>query len=100
MLSLVAMKSNEIKSIVINALDTGAYNHEHRQAINKKNLLAFKVVDAKFVRNKISKLKEKNYRVFYDYTFKDREIHEIVIDGWYIKFYYENSIVTFISVHQ
>ena len=94
------MKFDEIRSIVINALDSGAYNHEHRQAINKKNLLAFKIVDAKFVRNKISKSNENEHRTFYDYTFKDRIIHEFIVDRWYIKFYYENSIVTFISVHK
>ena len=94
------MEFDKIISIVVNALDTGAYNHEHRQAINKKNLLAFKVVDATFVKNLIEKTEEKNYNMFYDYTFKDREIHEIKISRWYIKFYYENSMVTFISVHK
>ena len=82
------MEFDKIISIVVNALDTGAYNHEHRQAINKKNLLAFKVVDATFVKNLNEKTEEKNYNMFYDYTFKDREIHEIKISRWYIKFYY------------
>ena len=80
------MEYDAFISAVLKIIDDGNYLHEPRQAEESKNKLKSKLVDIKFVRKKLSKSKEKNYRMFYDYEYIDREIHEIKFENWYIKF--------------
>ena len=96
----LTMEFEELKSISLEALDNKLYFHEPRQAIAKKNKFKSQQVDAKFIRNKINRSKEKNYKSYPDRNFKSRTLHEIKVEGWYLKFYFEDQSLYFISVHK
>ena len=71
----------------IKALDNKLYFHEPRQAIERKNKFKSQQVDIKFIRNKIKRSIDENHRSFPDREDKNRILHEIKIDGWYLKFF-------------
>lgn len=94
------MEFDEVQSKSIKALDNKLYFHEPRQAIERMNKFKSQQVDVKFIRNKIKRSIDENHRSFPDREDENRILHEIKIDGWYLKFFFEDQNIFFISVHE
>ena len=94
------MEFDEIVSKALKAIDEDSIFHQPRQAIDKKNKLKSKSVNIAFVRDKIKRSKSENCRTIPGRDYKGQMVHEIKVDKWYIKFFFEGGAVNFISVHK
>ncbi len=94
------MGFKEAKRKVLEALSTGAYQHESRKGIDVKNLLAMGNVSAEFVSGLIRKCNGKDHEMSAHDMMRSITVHVLKKDGWYIKFYFIDPDTWFISVHQ
>ena len=90
----------EAKKEVLKALSTGAYQHEARNDIDVKNLLATGQVSAEFVGGLIRKCNGNDHRMSPHDMMRSITVHVLKKDGWYVKFYFLAPDAWFISVHQ
>ena len=90
----------QIKNDVITALRTGNYQHEVRSDINVKNLLSVGQVSAADVEKILSNCTSSHMTTSPHHDDSSIDVHVIVKDQWYIKFYFVNPAIFFISVHQ
>ncbi len=90
----------EVKRAVIAALRAGAFQHEARDQIDVKNLLQAGVVSAVEVEAIIRRCNGTEHRRSSHHQVKSVDVHVIVSQGWYIKFYFSgNPDTMFICVH-
>lgn len=89
-----------VKAKVIKALLDGAYEHEVRLDIDEKNKLQNGEVSAKFVTELIRRSTGDDYESSPHHQDRRVEVHVIVKNEWYIKFYFIDPTTVFISVHQ
>lgn len=88
------------KKAAIEALISGNYQHEARNAIEVKNLLATGEVSAEFVAGILRKSRGTEHSCSPHHAVSRIEVHVIRSSGWYIKFYFIDPDTFFISVHQ
>lgn len=88
------------KAALITALKSGDYQHEERDSIDTKNLLAMGVVTAKEVLDIVARCDGSHHSCSEHHQAKGIDVHLIRYSGWYVKFYVIEPDVWFISVHQ
>jgi hypothetical protein len=97
------MGFRDVRSLLIDALESGRYQHEYRADMESKNLLAVGEVTPEFVVQLLYRCPGKRYSSS-PYHF-DRSIlcHEFKpeFEGepWYVKAYFLTADAVFISVH-
>lgn len=92
---------NAVKVAAISALLGNQYQHEAREDINVKNLLATGEVSAAYVATLLKKAKGFEHTCEPHHSaFKGVDVHLIKTQGWYIKFYFLDPETMFVSVHQ
>lgn len=93
-----------VKKKVISCLKAGAYDHEARKNIDIKNLFQCGQVSEQTVIELIKKTSGNEYKVTPHHQVPSVDVHifKPFKDGkrWYIKFYFIEPDVMFISVHQ
>lgn len=98
------MGFKDVRYLLLDALETGRYQHEYRADMESKNLLAVGEVTAEFVARLLRRCTGDQYRAS-PYHF-DRSVlcHKFtpVLDGerWYLKAYFLSAKAVFISVHR
>jgi len=97
------MGFKEVKSKVIECLNTGCVLHEERNDINIKNLLSTGVVSVSEVTSIIGRARGDSYSCSPHHFDQSIDVHLIkarVSDlNWYIKWYFVEPDCVFISVH-
>ena len=88
------------KKAAIEALVSGNYQHEARNAIEVKNLLATGEVSAEFVADLLRQSRGSDHSSSPHHRARSIEVHVVCARGWYIKFYFIDPDTFFISVHQ
>jgi hypothetical protein len=92
-----------VRSLLIDALETGRYQHEFRADIESKNLLAVGEVGPEFVVRLLQRCPGKRYRASPYHVDQSILCHEFTpeLDGvrWYVKAYFLSADAVFISVH-
>jgi hypothetical protein len=97
------MGFRDVRCLLVDALESGRYQHEFRADMESKNLLAVGEVSPEFVVRLLQRCPGKRYRAS-PYHF-DRSIlcHEFTPEldgaGWYVKAYFLSADAVFISVH-
>jgi hypothetical protein len=97
------MGFRDVRSLLIDALESGRYQHEYRADMESKNLLAVGEITPEFVVRLLYRCPGKRYSSS-PYHF-DRSIlcHEFKpeFEGepWYVKAYFLSADAVFISVH-
>lgn len=94
------MGYKDAKAKVLRALKTGAYDHEPRNGIDVKNLLAMGEISAEEVMKLIARSSGTEHTESPHHVLKTVPVHCIITKGWYIKFYFLDPNTWFISVHQ
>jgi len=95
------MGYQEVKSSVINALEAGMFSHEPRAgSIDEKNKLATGEVTPDFVANLIKRSTGADYSCSPHRQAQEIDVHVIIKNDWYVKFYFLEPDTVFISVHQ
>lgn len=89
-----------VKKAVIAALQEGNYQHEARDDIDQKNLLATGAITADAVVTLLKKSNGLQYSCSSLHKDIDIDCHLIKTGSWYIKFYFIDPDTFFISVHQ
>ncbi len=89
----------EAKRKAIELLLRRSYFHETREDINQKNLLSTGEITPEKLADIIQKSSGNDHSMS-DHHSKKFLVHVIKKDGWYIKFYFVEPNVVFISVHQ
>lgn len=98
------MGFTDVRTLLIDALESGRVQHEYRADMETKNLLAVGDVTAEVVVRLLRRCGGREYRAS-PYHF-DRSIlcHQFTpaVDGerWYVKAYFLSTDAVFISVHQ
>lgn len=92
---------------MIKALETGSFEHEARDVLSEKNLLAIGDVDEAFVIKLLHRCRGNQYRTSPHHWDADTTVHEfkpvVEDEHWYVKAYFlesSRSRVTFISIHK
>ncbi|MFT4927083.1 MAG: hypothetical protein ACI8WB_003189, partial [Phenylobacterium sp.] len=100
----VSMGFNQIKRKAIKCLEEGAYIHEARQDIDVKNLFQCEQLSEETVIELIKKTSGNDYETRPHHQVASVDVHILkpFKDGqkWYIKFYFIDPNVIFISVHE
>ena len=98
------MGFKDVKRAAIDCLKNGAYDHEARADIDRKNLFSVGTVDADYVISLISKTSGDHYECSPHHQDSSIDVHVCrpFKDGcrWYVKFYFIEPDIVFISVHQ
>lgn len=98
------MALKDIRKLLIDCLRRGHYQHEPREALAEKNLLAIGDVNADFVIGLLRACSERNYQLVTHDVVPRIKVHIFTpeVDGerWYIKAYMISTSATFISVHK
>lgn len=98
------MGFKEIKKTAIEYLKNGAFDHEARLDISTKNLFSTGVVDTEYVISLISKTSGTQYQCSPHHQDNTTDVHicRPFKDNsyWYVKFYFIDPDIIFISVHQ
>lgn len=98
------MGFNDIKKQVIACLEEGSYDHEIRGNIDVKNLFQCGQLSDNYVIELIKKTRGTEYEVSPHHQAPSVDVHifKPFKDGkkWYIKFYFVEPDVVFISVHE
>ncbi|CAB3693466.1 hypothetical protein LMG3458_02257 [Achromobacter deleyi] len=89
-----------VKRAILAALHSGDYQHEARDHINVKNLLATGEVSAEDVAGIIRGSDGASYACSRLHADLAIDCHVIRSRGWYVKFYFANPSTIFISVHR
>jgi hypothetical protein len=90
----------EAKRRAIEALRNKTYQVEGRREIETKNLLYSKVVSEEDIIDVISKCRGQDHEMRPHDMAKTVDVHILLKDGWYIKFYFLDPETFFISVHR
>lgn len=93
------MNFKDVKKKVIEDLLDGNFSHEARNQIDEKNLLQVGQIDAVGVVEILKRCRGQNHRQSPHHQCQSIDVHVILVNGWYIKFYIVES-TTFISVHK
>jgi hypothetical protein len=88
------------KKKVLAALVTNSFDHEPRNGIDVKNLLAMGQISSAAVADLIAKSSGRDHSESPHHQVKSVVVHCVKVQGWYIKFYFLDPRTTFISVHQ
>lgn len=88
------------KKEILRALRNGNYQHESRGDIDVKNLLALGKVSAIEVATLIASSDGSMHTESPHHVVKEITVHVIKVKNWYIKFYFVDPDVWFISVHK
>ncbi|MBM7074267.1 hypothetical protein JQC92_19925 [Shewanella sp. 202IG2-18] len=98
------MGFSEVKKQVISCIKRGSYDHEVRQNINVKNLFQCGQLSDEAVVELIKRTRGNEYEVSSHHKAPSIDVHILkpYKDGkkWYIKFYFVEPDVLFISVHE
>lgn len=98
------MELKDVKRRVIACIEEGAYDHEVRYNIDVKNRFQCGLLSDSYVIDLIDKTSEKQYRIDKHHRAPSIDVHILkpTKDGikWYIKFYFVEPDVVFISVHE
>lgn len=98
------MGFNDVKKAVIACLLSGSYDHEIRGNIDVKNLFQCGQLTDDYVIDLIKKTRGNQYEVSKHHNAYSIDVHVLKPhkDGkdWYIKFYFVEPDVMFISVHE
>lgn len=98
------MGFKEVKSKVINCLENGSYDHEVREHIDVKNLFQCGQLTDDDVIALVKKTRGNEYEVSPHHMAPSVDVHVMkpFKDGkrWYVKFYFVEPDVMFISVHE
>ncbi|MGO4742531.1 hypothetical protein [Serratia quinivorans] len=93
-----------VKKLAIRCLQQGAYDHEVRGNIDVKNLFATGQVDENRVIELIRKTTENEYQYRPHHQDAATDVHILrpwkAGCYWYVKFYFMEPDIIFISVHQ
>jgi hypothetical protein len=92
------MGFNEVKKLLIDALKNGSFQNEARDA--SKNLLATGDFSVDDLMDLIKKSSGSNHQSSPHHQDGNIDVHVIQARGWYIKFFFLDPDVIFISVHQ
>jgi len=93
------MGFKDAKRQVIAALLAGAYQHEARDDIDVKNLLATNAVAAEDIIAVLKQSRGQDHESSAHHQVPSIEVHVVRSAGWYIKFYFLEPDTWFISVH-
>ncbi|MBK5915572.1 hypothetical protein [Rhodocyclus purpureus] len=93
------MGFSDAKRRVLEALATGAYQHEARRDIDVKNRFQTGEITADQVAALIRKCNGNDHKMSPHHSLKSVAVHVLTKDGWYIKFYFLEPDTWFISVH-
>lgn len=94
------MGFKEAKRLVLAALGNGSFLIESRTNIATKNLLAMGIVSATDLIDIIGKCNGSHHSCSPHHADASIDVHVLLRDGWYIKFYVVEPDVVFISVHK
>jgi hypothetical protein len=93
-------KFKTVKSDVVNCLREGRFQHEFRGSIDTKNVLSTGEISVDDVIKLILKTKGFEYECRPHHMVSGVDVHILKPDNWYIKFYFVEPDVMFISVHK
>lgn len=94
------MGFKDAKRQAISALIEGSYRNESRDGlIDIKNLLATNAVSVKFVEELLRQSRGSEHSASPHHQIAGVEVNVITTRGWYIKFYFIEPNIWFISVH-
>jgi hypothetical protein len=98
------MGFKEVRTLLIDALQSGQYQHEWRSDSPTKNLLAIELVTPGFVVQLLLRCGGNDYECSKHHTREHTLCHVFtpVLDGerWYVKAYFVSARAVFISVHR
>src|SRR4051794_21015352 len=98
------MGFNAARSLLIDALGAGRFQHEARRDLESKNLLAVGDVSAEFVIDLLRACRGNQYLAtpyHFDASIVCHQFKPVVRgQGWYVKAYFLSSDAVFISVHR
>jgi len=98
------MGFKDIKRIAIDYLKNGAFDHEARRDVNVKNLFSTGVIDTDYVISLIAQTSGAEYQCRPHH--QDNLINVHILRPfkddfyWYVKFYFLEPDIIFISVHK
>jgi len=90
---------SEAKQRVLRDLQAGNFVHEVRRNISRKNLLLTGRIGASDLAGILRRARGQDHRSSPHHRDPGIEVHEILVEGWYVKFYFLSD-TTFISVHR
>jgi len=94
------MGFKDVKRELIAALLEDRYRCVARAAIETKNLIHTGEVDVEFVALLVMGSRGSEHSFFPHHRAKDIDVHVLVTSGWYIKFFFLDSLASLISVHR
>lgn len=98
------MGFQDVRSLVIEALQSGQFQHEDREDQQEKNLLSAQKVPVNFVVRLLMRCSGEQYETRIHHSDTSLLCHifkpEMQGDRWYIKVFFRRSVVVFISVHR
>lgn len=99
------MSMDAFRTLLIEKLLRGEVNHEAREALAEKNLLAIRAVTPEQVAELLRRTTRQQYRTSPHHRAPRITVHEflpVAADGvgWYIKAYFLQGGAWFISVHK
>lgn len=98
------MGFHDVRGLLVDALESGRYQHERRNDMESKNLLAVGDVTPEFVVRLLRRCGGKQYRASPHHFDQSVVCHAFTpeLDGerWYVKAYFLSADAVFISVHQ
>lgn len=97
------MGFKDVRSLLIDALESGRFQHEYRKDMESRNLLAVGDVTPDFVARLLRRCDGSRYKASPHHFDGSVLVHEFkpVDDGvrWYVKAYFLSADAVFISVH-
>ncbi len=90
----------QVKAKAVKLLNAGEITHEARNNINEKNLLSTGALSIKDVIKLINKTKGFQFTTSKHHMAPTIDVYIFRPDGWYIKFYFIEPGMMFISVHE
>ncbi len=94
----------KLKLRVIEYVENDRYDHQSRKHVKEKNLFQLGIVSKDFVIELIRLTKLEEYKIAPHYLLEKTAVHIFrpvcVNEPWYIKFYFLENGMIFISVHK
>ncbi len=94
------MGFREAKFLLVQALESGNFDHEVRNDIDDKNLLSSGDVSVDEILDIVRRCNGSHHTMSSHHFIEDVEVHIFRRDSWYIKFYFITPDTYFISVHK